>query len=126
MNTDAKNVGFSVFLVVVIACVGLMIGLSLYDTLRGVEGMTNKYQSYDESTASDSGTMILAQKNAGNIEVLKGRLDDGKNLDTRMSRAEQQIDLMQHQIDGLVQQQSNYATELAGGDAPLSVTGTSE
>jgi hypothetical protein len=140
MNADTKNLGLSIFLAAVILCVGILICQSLVELFfrkemvegmdtassnsDGAEDSTDTYQPYD--TNSTSGTMILAQKNAGNIEVLKGRLADGKKMSARMSSAEQQIDLMQQQINGLVQQQSNYATDLAGGNEPLSVTGTSD
>ena len=67
--------------------------------------------------------MILAQQNAGNIEVLKGRIDGFDGVKEKVDTMQQSIDSMQVQMDGLVQQQVDYAQELAG-PTPPDVTGT--
>ena len=82
-----------------------------------------EYQPYNVSDPNNS--LILAQQNAGNIEVLKGRIDKLDGIKERVDTMQQSIDSMQVQMDGLVQQQADYAQDLAG-DTPVEVTGTDE
>jgi hypothetical protein len=82
-----------------------------------------EYKPYNLNDPNNS--LILAQQNAGNIEVLKGRVDGLDGVKKRVDNMEQSIDLMQTQIDGLVQQQADYAQEIAGSTPP-EITGTEE
>lgn len=84
---------------------------------------TNTYKPYNLSDPNNS--LILAQQNAGNIEVLKGRIDNLDGVKKRVDDMQQSIDMMQTQIDGLVQQQADYAQEIAGSQ-PIEVTGTGQ
>ena len=84
---------------------------------------TGEYQPYNVSDPNNS--LILAQQNAGNIEVLKGRIDKFDGVKEKIDTMQQNMDSMQVQIDSLVQQQADYAVELAG-DTPPEVTGTEE
>ena len=84
---------------------------------------TNTYKPYNLSDPNNS--LILAQQNAGNIEVLKGRIDNLDGVKKRVDDMQQSIDMMQTQIDGLVQQQADYAQEIAGSQ-PVEVTGTGQ
>ena len=87
---------------------------------------TNSIQEYKPYNLNDpNNSLILAQQNAGNIEVLKGRVDGLDGVKRRVDDMEQSIDLMQTQIDGLVQQQADYAQEIAGSTPP-EITGTDE
>jgi len=67
--------------------------------------------------------LILSQQNAGNIEVLKGRINDLDGVKQSINDLKQSINSMQTQIDGLVNQQANYAQEIAGS-TPVDITGT--
>ena len=67
--------------------------------------------------------LILSQQNAGNIEVLKGRINDLDGVKQSVNDLKQSINAMQTQIDGLVNQQANYAQEIAGS-TPVDITGT--
>ena len=84
---------------------------------------TSEYQPYNVSDPNNS--LILAQQNAGNIEVLKGRIDNFDGVKEKIDTMQQNIDSMQVQINGLVQQQFDFAQDLVG-DTPLEVTGTEE
>ncbi len=91
------------------------------------EGMTTAtetkeptYQPYNMNDPNSS--LILAQQNAGNIEVLKGRVDKIDEWKTKVDGMQQSIDSLQVQVDSLVQQQADYAKDLAG-DEPIEVTG---
>ena len=91
-----------------------------------MEGMENagssdaEYKPYNVSDPNNS--LILAQQNAGNIEVLKGRVDKLDKWKEKTDGMQQSIDSLQSQVESLVQQQAEYATELAG-DEPVEVTG---
>ena len=82
---------------------------------------TGEYKPYNLSEPNNA--LILAQQNAGNIEVLRGRIDILDGVKSKVDTMQQSIDSMQTQIDGLVQQQADYAQELAGSTPPT-VTGT--
>ena len=84
---------------------------------------TGEYQPYNVSDPNNS--LILSQQNAGNIEVLKGRIDKFDGVKEKIDTMQQNINSMQTQIDGLVQQQADFAQDLAG-DTPPEVTGTEE
>ena len=85
-----------------------------------MEGGSNEYQKYGDDP------MILAQQNAGNIEFLKSRVDDISNVKGDVETIKQDLQTMQIQVDGLVQQQADMANELTGGGEPLSVDGLDE
>ena len=84
---------------------------------------TQEYKPYNLNDPNNS--LILAQQNAGNIEVLKGRINNLDNVKKQVDDMQQSIDSMQTQIDGLVQQQADYAQEIAGSTPP-EITGTDE
>lgn len=95
-----------------------------------VEGLTTEtpstatdYKPYNVSDPNNS--LILAQQNAGNIEVLKGRIDNLDKMKSQVDTMQESITMMQTQMDGLVQQQAEYAQELAGSTPPT-VTGLDE
>ena len=94
-----------------------------YPIIEGATTQTaddnKQYQDYSENE------LILSKKNAGNIEVLKGRIDDLDEQKSRVDTMQQNIYSMQTQIDALVQQQADYATDLAGSE-PVTITGTEE
>ena len=92
-----------------------------------IEGLTNgdntsrNYKPYNVNDPNNS--LILSQQNSGNIEVLKGRIDNLDGVNKKVKDMQQSIDSMQTQMDGLVQQQADYAQEIAGSTPP-EVTGT--
>ena len=104
-------------------------GLDMFPN-KLIEGLENEdttttqdYKPYNLNDPNNS--LILAQQNAGNIEVLKGRIDNLDGVKKRVDDMQQSIDSMQTQIDGLVQQQADYAQEIAGSTPP-EVTGTDQ
>jgi hypothetical protein len=82
---------------------------------------TQEYKPYNLNDPNNS--LILSQQNAGNIEVLRGRIDKFDGVKEQLDTIQQEVDSMQVQIDGLVQQQADYAQELAGSTPP-DITGT--
>ena len=109
---------------------GYQIFLTLFPE-KIIEGLENEattnaspqYEPYNVSEPNNS--LILAQQNAGNIEVLRGRIDNFDGVKEEIDTMQQNIDSMQVQIDSLVQQQADFAQDLAG-DTPPEVTGTEE
>ncbi len=94
-----------------------------YEDSKDSKDSNNDYKPYNMNDPNNA--LILAQQNAGNIEVLKGRIDKLDGIKQKVDTMQQSIDSMQVQIDGLVQQQADYATELAGSTPP-EITGTDE
>jgi hypothetical protein len=96
-----------------------------------VEGLENnsqgnssgEYQAYNVNDPNNA--LILAQQNAGNIDVLKGKIDNLDGIKEKVDDMKITMDSMQTQIDGLIQQQADYAQEMAGSE-PVTVTGTEE
>ena len=91
-----------------------------------IEGLENEeYKPYNKDDPNNA--LILAQQNAGNIEVLKGRVD---KIDASKDEMKNEIQKkikdeiepkflsMQTQSDGLVQQQADYANDLMGSEPP--------
>jgi Tfp pilus assembly protein PilO len=93
--------------------------------IEGLEtqNQTQEYKPYN--TSDPNNALILAQQNAGNIEVLKGRVDKLDGVKERIDGMEQSMNSMQTQIDNLVQQQADYAQDMAGSE-PVTITGTDE
>jgi len=82
---------------------------------------TQEYKPYNLNDPNNS--LILSQQNAGNIEVLRGRIDIFDGVKEQVDTMQQEIDSMQVQMDALVQQQADYAQEIAGSTPP-DITGT--
>lgn len=89
-----------------------------------IEGMENNSTEYKQYNGDDP--MILAQQNAGNIEYLKSRMEEVNGVKNDVVTMKQDMQSMQVQIDGLVQQQADMATELSGGGEPVAVDGLDE
>ena len=77
------------------------------------EGLENEtYQEYD--TKNPENQMILIQKNSGNIEVLRKRVDDLSGLTQEIQDLSGNVTLLQTQVDGIIQanleMSKNYQT----------------
>ena len=83
-----------------------------------VEGLENgdSYQSYD--TNNPANALILAQQNAGNIEYLKGRIQDVQGMNKQVQDLSGNVQTLQEQVTGLVTAQQQYATQMTGGTPP--------
>jgi len=79
------------------------------------------YQPYNLNDPNSS--LILSQQNAGNINFLKGRIDELSGIKKDVDDLKQNVSSMQSQIDGLVQQQADFGTQLAG-PSPPDISGT--
>lgn len=111
----------------------LLLGIHLFSTSTLMEGLETQTQSQSSKSSpktyqpynlnEPNNSVILSQQNAGNIEVLKGRIDELDGVKQSVNSMQQNINSMQIQIDGLVKQQSTFATELTG-NTPAQISGT--
>lgn len=85
-----------------------------------VEGFENEYKPYDINDPNNA--LILAQQNAGNINYLKGRLDNFDGVYQQVQDLSGNVQSLQTTVDGLIQAQKEYADQMTGGTAP-EVTG---
>jgi hypothetical protein len=88
-----------------------------------IEGLDNgkTYNSYN--TNNPENALILAQKNAGNIDYLKSRFDDVQGMYKLVSDLSGNVTSLQDQVNGLVTAQKDYANQMTGGVEP-DITGT--
>ena len=96
----------------------------MYPLQEGVENQSSEYKTYD--TNDPNNALILGQQNAGNIEYLRSRVDNLDGVKEQIVQMKTDMTTMQTQMDSLVQQQADYAAEIAGGTTPPEVTGTEE
>jgi TolA-binding protein len=85
-----------------------------------VEGLDN-YQPYDLNNPQNA--LILAQQNAGNIQVLKQQVDELTGLNKEVQDISGNVVTLQSQVTQLVAAQKQYADKLTGGGTPPNVTG---
>ena len=69
--------------------------------------------------------MILAQQNAGNIEVLRKSLDDVTGLKKEVEDISGNVVLLTSQVNDLVQAQQDYLAEIVPPEPP-EITGAVE
>jgi len=89
-----------------------------------IEGLTppsSSYQPYD--TNNPQNAMILAQQNAGNIQVLKDQIGDISGLKNEVSQNTKNITTLQTQLAQMSTAQKDYANKLTGGSPPT-ISGT--
>lgn len=127
----------NILILVFLLLISYQIYLELFPKklIEGLEGDTSTESTTNASTTaseplyqpynldSPNNALILAQQNAGNIEVLRGRLDKLDGIKEKTDKMQEDMNVMQSQIDALVQQQADYAQQLAGSQPP-DVSGT--
>jgi len=90
-----------------------------------IEGMetstTTSYAEYD--TKNPDNALILSQQNAGNIAYLKQQIDDLFKMKTTIDSLSEQVTALNTQVQGIAQQQADFAQQLAGSSPP-DISGT--
>lgn len=84
-----------------------------------IEGLEN-YQEYDKKDPNN--VMILAQQNAGNIEVLRKSIDDLSGVKQDIKEIRGDITNLNNQVDDLLQAQQSYLNENMPNKTP-NITG---
>jgi predicted RND superfamily exporter protein len=75
-----------------------------------------QYQQYN--TNDPNNAMILAQQNAGNIQVLKQQMDDLNNLNQEVQDISANVVLLQSQVTTIAQAQQQYTSQMAANPTP--------
>lgn len=90
--------------------------------INNIEGMeSGSYKSYDLSNPSN--VLILAQQNAGNIQVLKKQMDDLLKLNDEVQDISGNVATLTTNVANLIEQQEQYVqTNLPS--SPPQITGT--
>lgn len=85
-----------------------------------VEGMENDdgYQEYGDDP------LILAKQNAGNIKVLRQKVDDMTNIKDQVDSMQTDLNNANEQIQDMMVQQQELASEISGGEEPHEISGT--
>lgn len=85
--------------------------------------VTSTYKDYNTSDPNNpNGALILAQQNSGNIEYLKQRITELMGLQKQVTGISTNVDALNEQVAGLVQQQATYAQSIAG-NKPVDISG---
>jgi hypothetical protein len=82
---------------------------------------TQVYKQYDKEISHN--TFLMAQQNAGNIEYLKQRIGAVQDMYQQVRDLSANVTALSTQVNGLVQSQQQYATQMSGSEPPT-VTGT--
>ena len=90
----------------------------LYKPYSNYEGLQNRrYERYDEDDS-----LVLAKKNAGNIDALKSQFDDISDIKIDFNVAQEKINSLESQVNDLVSSQEQYAKDMIG-TSPPEITG---
>ena len=89
------------------------------DTAKKENG--DDFKKYD--TDSPENALILAQQNAGNIMSLEQKIETQQAFVQRLDNLESTVENQQTQLDGLVEQQAQYAEDISASE-PVEITGT--
>lgn len=81
---------------------------------------SQQYQPYD--TNNPNNALILAQQNAGNIQVLKQQITDLSSLKTQVQTNTSNVASLQKQVNGMVGAQQQYAQNMTS-KTPPTITG---
>jgi len=79
------------------------------------------YKQYDKKIADN--TFLMAQQNAGNIEYLKQRLDAVQGIFDEVQDISGNVAALQNQLNGLMIEQQQYASQITGGGTVPNITG---
>ena len=101
----------------------LFICLILYQSIVAIFGnkLIEGLEGYDEYNTNDpNNVLILAQKNAGNIEVLKSQISPILGLDKEVQDISSNVIALTKQVNDLAEQAATASTELVGS-VPLTI-----
>jgi len=96
-----------------------------------IEGMESQtYQPYDLNNPNN--TLILAQQNAGNIQVLKKQMDGVLHLNREVQDLSGNLNSLSTQVTNMIEEQQQYVQtnlpstppQITGADTTTSTTTT--
>lgn len=92
-------------------------------TIEGMETQGQTYQPYDLNNPNN--TLILAQQNAGNIQVLKKQIDDVLDLNKEVQDISGNLATLTTQVSNMIEEQQQYVqTNLPSSPPEITGTGT--
>ena len=98
---------------ILIICFGILIiyqvFLAHFRFKEGLEQQPSQYTDYDFNNPNNA--LILSQQNAGNIAFLKSQIDSLNPLQKQVSDISGNLISLSDQVNELVLQQTNYATQ---------------
>ena len=98
---------FMTFLInILVFLFALLIVYQVYRVKEGLESGTTTYQPYDPNNPT-----ILAQQNAGNIQVLKGQLDELVGIKKEVEDISGNLYTLTDQVNEYMLQQANSAQQ---------------
>ena len=112
----------NILIVFFILILTYQIFLAHFYKLDGLEGLEN-YKEYD--TNDPNNVMILAQQNAGNIEVLRKSLEDISGLKQEVEDISGNVITLTTQVNDLLQAQQDYISQVTPAEPP-EITGAVE
>ena len=98
----------------------LLIGVQIFLAYSGniIEGLDNN--SYQEYNGNDP--LILSKQNAANIQFLKQQYDGINGLQSEVNDLSSNVAALQTQVDGLVQSQQDYTSNVTSSNSELSTS----
>jgi len=81
-----------------------------------MEGIDNKESNYNNY--SDNDPVVLSKKNAGNIEYLKGQVDDLIKIKNTVIDMKITVDKLNQQVSAITQQQQIYSQKITNQETP--------
>lgn len=102
----------------------LLIGAQIFLAYSGniIEGLDNNNdsKSYQEYKGNDA--LILSKQNAANIQFLKQQYDGINGLQNEVNDLSSNVAALQTQVDGLVQSQQDYTSNVTSSNSELSTS----
>lgn len=103
----------------------LLIGTQIFlaysrNIIEGLDNKKDKNNSYQEYNGNDA--LILSKQNAANIEFLKQQFDGINGIQTEVNDLSGNVAALQTQVDGLVQGQQDYTSNVTSSNSELSTS----
>lgn len=105
----------------------LLIGTQIFLAYSGkiIEGLDNNGSTdgggnYQEYNGNDA--LILSKQNAANIEFLKQQFDGINGIQGEVNDLSSNVAALQTQVDGLVQSQQDYTSNVTSSNSELSTS----
>jgi hypothetical protein len=99
----------------------IFLAYSGYSIIEGLTSNNTEYQPYN--TNDPNNALILAQQNAGNINVLENQVNNLSGLNQQVQDLSGNVAGLQEQVNNLVSAQNQYASQMAPSTPP-DISGT--
>lgn len=114
------NLLIVLFILLIGAQIFLAYSGNIIEGLDNNNGTTASSSNYQEYNGNDP--LILSKQNAANIEFLKKQFDGINGLQDEVNDLSDNVASLQTQVDGLVQGQQDYTTNVTSSNSELSTS----